>query len=280
MARLSAADRANLPDRAFAYVDARGERKLPIHDESHVRNALGRFDQVKYETPAAKEKARNRLLKAAQRYGIMPIGFISSQLRSEGRDAQVQPTNTIAPPEGLVTLLFTDIEGSTVHLRNLGESYESVLEQVREAIRRCVLGAGGTEVEVRADETFSIFVEAGVAIQAAIAMQMMLTEIDWPDRREVRVRAGIHTGKVTLTSNGYIGLAIHKADRVCSAAHGGQIVVSTETKNAVGGSAVSPIDFRSLGRHQLAGLAKTHALYQIGSEGLATGFPELRTQAL
>jgi class 3 adenylate cyclase len=267
MARLSAAERAKLPDAAFAYVDSRGERKLPINDEAHVRNALARFDQVNYESPAAREKTRNRLLKAAQRYGMMPLGFISSQVRSEaGHDVETDEGSAL--PEGFVTLLFTDIEGSTAHLHALGDDYGSLLEQVRAALRRSVLEAGGVEVEVRADETFSVFVDPAAAIRCAVAMQASMGETAWPGGRRVRVRAGVHSGKVSLTSNGYIGLAIHKADRVCSFARGAQIVVSAETWKVVGDNSPANIGYRSLGRHNLAGLPKTHQLYEIEVAGL------------
>src|SRR6059058_6702838 len=87
MAQLSASERANLPDSAFAYVDSRGERKLPIHDESHVRNALARFERVAFEDDAACERARKRLLNAAKKYGIVPVGFITGELRTERRHA-------------------------------------------------------------------------------------------------------------------------------------------------------------------------------------------------
>ena len=81
--RLEPADRAKLPATAFAYVDARGRRRLPIHDAAHVRNALARFNQVAFEDEAAREQARTRLLKAAKRFGIVPVGFITGQLQSE-----------------------------------------------------------------------------------------------------------------------------------------------------------------------------------------------------
>lgn len=87
MARLDAGKRAGLPDSAFAYVDSRGRRRLPINDESHVRNALARFDQVAFESPAARERARKRLLNAAKKYGIMPIGFITGQFEAEQKHA-------------------------------------------------------------------------------------------------------------------------------------------------------------------------------------------------
>jgi hypothetical protein len=85
VAKLTARERMNLPERAFAYVDADGRRRLPIHDEAHVRNALARFDRVAFEDDAARDRARRRLLLAAKRFGIVPIGFMDGQVRSERR---------------------------------------------------------------------------------------------------------------------------------------------------------------------------------------------------
>src|SRR5438270_378887 len=87
MARLETGKRARLPDSAFAYVDSRGRRRLPVHDKAHVRNALARFNQVAFETDAARERARKRLLNAAKKYRIVPVGFITGELRSERRHA-------------------------------------------------------------------------------------------------------------------------------------------------------------------------------------------------
>lgn len=87
MSRLDASKRASLPASAFAYVDSRGRRRLPIHDEAHVRNALARFNQVAFENDAARERARKRLLNAAKKYGIVPVGFITGQLQSEQKHA-------------------------------------------------------------------------------------------------------------------------------------------------------------------------------------------------
>jgi hypothetical protein len=109
MPPLRAKDRAALPDSAFAYIDSSGKRRLPINDAAHVRNALARFGQVAFEDEAAGDRARIRLLRAAKKHGIMPIGFISSQL---------EPQRKL--PTGLVTFLLTDIEGSTDLLARLG----------------------------------------------------------------------------------------------------------------------------------------------------------------
>jgi class 3 adenylate cyclase len=148
MAELSARRRTELRDGDFAYVDSRGHRRLPIHDESHVRNALSRFSQVIFEDETARSKARSRLLKAAKRYGIVPVGFIEGQLREAG------PRSL---PSGTVTFLFTDIVDSTGLLQRLGPGYPRVLNDVRRHIRTAVRRAGGREVDARGDEFFAVF---------------------------------------------------------------------------------------------------------------------------
>src|SRR6478736_6147829 len=108
MPPLRAKERAQLPDSAFAYIDSGGRRRLPIQDAAHVRNALARFSQVAFEDEGARDRARSRLLRAAKKHGIMPIGFISAQLQPK-----------LKLPTGHVTFLLTDIEGSTELLRHL-----------------------------------------------------------------------------------------------------------------------------------------------------------------
>ena len=90
MPQLGATARAHLPDTAFAYIDSRGQRRLPIHDASHVRNALARFEQVAFEDDAARERARQRLLRAAKKYGIVPLGFFDGQLRKERQQTEIK----------------------------------------------------------------------------------------------------------------------------------------------------------------------------------------------
>lgn len=275
MARLSDSERSRLPDRAFAYIDSKGRRLLPIHDESHVRNALARFNQVRFESDAARERARHRLLRAAKRHGIVPIGFFASQLRSETAKVRSRPSPA-SLPSGLVTLLFSDIEGSTPLLQDLGDQYAEVLERVVSTLRRSVTRHGGHEVEVRADEYFAVFERPAAALKAGIAAQRSLERARWPGN-QVRVRIGIHTGRVKLTGAGYMGLTVNTAARVCSAAHGGQIVVTDDTRSALGEDAPAGVRLTELGSHRLAGLAGSHPLFQVEAKGLATGFPPLRT---
>ena len=144
MAKLSARERASLPDRAFAYIDSDGRRRLPIHDEAHVRNALGRFERIRFENDAAREKARRRLLIAAKKYGIVPVGFIAGQFRSERSDRSPDFSTL---PTGAVTFLLTDIEGSTLLLARLGEGYAPLLKDVRGIIRSAVRRCGGQKVD-------------------------------------------------------------------------------------------------------------------------------------
>ena len=385
MSRLKPSKRARLPDRAFAYVDSRGRRRLPVHDKTHVRNALARFNQVAFENDAARERARNRLLNAAKKYRIVPVGFITGLLQSERRAAtagrlvielgrnpapgelekrlrivlrdptlavlhwsdvsgayldgtgkpvalpterdqrgvtylerqgrpmtalvhdptiladpdlaetvldavrfvvekdrlhgQIQATSTAAAalPTGFVTLLMTDIEASTALLHRLGDRYGALLNDVRGILRTALLRASGREIDARADEFFAVFEGAAAAIEAAVAIQRELGNRAWGDGLEVQVRVGIHSGRPTLTDAGYIGLAVHTAARLCSAAHGGQIVVSAATRAAVGASAPTGIRFRSLGRHRLPGLPDVEMLFQVQAQGLRVTFPRPRT---
>lgn len=282
MPQLAASARARLPDSAFAYVDAQGRRRLPIHDASHVRNALARFDQTAFEDDTARERARQRLLRAAKKYAIMPIGFFDGQLRKERQQTEVKArARDIAKlPRGMVTFLLTDIEGSTGLLQQLGDGYASVLREVRTLIRKSVSAAGGQEVDARADEYFAVFGQPARALDAAVGIQRSLQKHQWPDAVDVRVRVGIHTGRTTLTETGYVGIAVNTAARVCSAGHGGQILLSSASRDALDGSPSDGIGFKSLGRYTLAGLPEPEALFQVRAPDLRAKFPKLRTAAV
>jgi class 3 adenylate cyclase len=276
MAKLKASERAKLPDSAFAYIDSRGKRWLPIHDEARVRNALARFERVAFEDDAARERARKRVLNAAKKFGIVPVGFIAAQLQRERIYAGAADPRTL--PTGFVSFLFTDMEDSTALLRRLGDRYSEVLNGVRRTVRQAVVRSGGKEVDARADEFFAAFEQAGAAIEAAVAFQRALANRSWPDGLDVRVRAGIHSGQPTLTETGYIGLSVHTAARICMAAHGGQILVSSETKSVVKESLPPGVTLRALGRRRLPGLDKSHALFQVEGDGLIGEFSSPRTR--
>jgi len=111
VSELDSRARARLPATAFAYIDSKGRRRLPIHDESHVRNALSRFNQTAFEDEAARGQARQRLLRAAKKHGIVPLGFFDGQLRKERQQGEIQAraTDVADLPTGVVTFLLTDI---------------------------------------------------------------------------------------------------------------------------------------------------------------------------
>src|ERR1700737_1827508 len=217
MSQLTAKTRAQLRNAAFAYVDSKGRRRLPIHDEAHVRNALARFNQTRFEDDAARERARKRLLTAAKKYGIVPIGFITGQLATERLEGESRARAGLVRglPSGQVTLLLTDIEDSTGLLRLLEDRYANLLGDVRRLLRRAVQRSGGKEVDIRADEAFAVFKRPSGALAAALAIQRRVGSRSWPAGAKVRLRIGIHTGRPTLTDGGYVGLAVHTAARIC-----------------------------------------------------------------
>ena len=277
MARLSASERLKLPDRAFAYIASNGARRLPIVDAAHVRNALARFDQVEFEDDRARDAARARLLRAAQKFRIVPVGFINNQLRSERAHGEARTVDTVAMPTGFVTMLMSDIEGSTALLHRLGDGYAELLGVVREIQRNAATGFDGRVVEERADEFFAVFESPRAAVEAAIAAQRQLDAYPWADDTVVHVRVGIHAGYPTVIQANYIGMAVHTAARVCAAAHGGQIVISDDTRTALDGAIPDGVRLRRLGSYRLRGIPDAHTLFQLTAAGMTTRFPALRT---
>jgi class 3 adenylate cyclase len=277
---LDAKSRARLPDSAFAYIDSHGRRRLPINDEAHVRNALSRFNQTPFENEAARDKARTRLLRAAKKYSIVPVGFMTGQLRNERvlgeNEARADEARTL--PVGFVTLLLADIEDSTGHVRRLGKRYATVLAEVRRLLRGAIRDSEGREVDARADEMFAVFARAEAALTAALAMQRRMLARAWPDESRVRVRVGLHSGSPTLTDSGYVGMVVNTAARVCFAGRGGQIVLSSDARDAMQESLPTGIAFKDLGLHQLYGLPAPVALFQVLADDLPSDFAPPRTQ--
>jgi class 3 adenylate cyclase len=249
MPDLSARERAALPDAAFAYVDSAGKRRLPIHDEAHVRNALARFNRVVFESEEARDRSRTRLLKAAKRYGIMPVGFIDGQLRPR-------------LPTGHVALLFADLVDSTTHLAELGDRYGPMLTTVRRLLRTAVRRHGGVEVDARADEYFAAFTTAESALSAAVAVQGAVAAHPWPDDRDVGLRIGVHSGRPTVTAGGYVGIAVNTVARICALADGGEILVSRSARASLG-DAVAAWPMTERGLHRLRGIPDEVELFAL-----------------
>ena len=179
-------------------------------------------------------------------------------------------------PEGTVTFLFTDIEGSTRLLSNVGDAaYGEILDTERRLVVDAARAEGGVPFGSEGDAHFIAFAVAGSAIRAAVAAQRALATHPWPDQ-PVRVRMGIHTGSAEIARGDYVGLEVHRAARVAAAGHGGQVLVTDATR-ALAVDALDGITLRDLGEHRLKDLARPERLFQVDAEGLASVFPNLRT---
>lgn len=180
-------------------------------------------------------------------------------------------------PTGTVTFLFTDMEGSTRLLQQVGKRYADVLADCRRLMRAEFARHDGHEMDTQGDAFFVVFDRATDAVGAAISVQQALADAPWPEDVEVRVRVGLHTGEPILTSDGYIGLDIHLAARIMSAGHGGQILLSQTTRDLVEQHLTEGAYLRDLGEHRLKDVHKPVHLFQVCVSGFPADFPPLNT---
>jgi len=173
-----------------------------------------------------------------------------------------------------VTLLFTDVEGSTAALHTLGAAYGHALGLHRTVIRNAIAAHGGVEVDTQGDAFFAAFGSADDGLRAARGAQQALASASWPDGLELKVRMGLHTGEPELHDDGYVGIDLHRGARICAAAHGGQVVVSSVTRALAGDN--SDLGFVDLGRHRLRDVGDER-LFQLVVAADAAAFPPLRT---
>jgi predicted ATPase/class 3 adenylate cyclase len=176
-------------------------------------------------------------------------------------------------PTGTVTLLFTDIQGSTRLLQRVGDAYAGLLAQHRALLERAFTGHRGVVVDSEGDAFFVVFASAKDAVAAAASAQRALAEHDWSDGDEIRVRVGLHTGEPRLLEGRYVGLDVHHAARVMAVAHGGQVLVSETTRALLDDGT----RLRDLGEHRLKDLSRPQHLYQLELDGLPSEFPPLQT---
>jgi predicted ATPase/class 3 adenylate cyclase len=183
-------------------------------------------------------------------------------------------------PSGTVTLLLSDIEGSTRLLHHLGDRYAEVLAKHRDLMRAAFARFGGAEVDTQGDAFFVVFPDASAGVRAAVACQRALAAQAWPAGAAVRVRMGLHTGEPARTDEGYVGMDVHQTARICSAGHGGQLLLSDATASRVGDAlAVDGLTLSDLGEHRLKDIATPQRLYQVVIPELPSDFPPLRTLA-
>jgi len=183
--------------------------------------------------------------------------------------------NAVSLPGGTVTFLFTDIEGSTRLLQELGDDYGQVVADHRRLLREIFKGAGGNEVDTQGDAFFYSFPRARDAVRAAVDGQRALASHEWPRGVDVRVRMGLHTGEPTVGDEGYVGLDVVRAARICSAGHGGQILVSETTRALLGNDVPEGVNVRDLGRQHLKDVQYEH-VYELSLEESSEKFPPLK----
>jgi class 3 adenylate cyclase len=171
-------------------------------------------------------------------------------------------------PVGVVTLLFSDIEGSTRLLQELGDAYGEVLSDHYRLLREAWLVHGGVEVDTEGDAFFVAFAAPGQAVRAAVAAQRALAAHQWRDGLEVRVRMGVHTGSPRVRGTDYWGIDVHYAARLCAAAHGGQVLVSEST------AALVDLELEDLGKHAVKDFPSARRIFHLPVDGLGSAlFP-------
>ncbi len=175
-------------------------------------------------------------------------------------------------PTGTITFVFTDIERSTALLESLGERYAAVLERHNDLIRTAFARHGAVEVSTEGDAFFVVFRAPAGAIKATVEAQRTLHQEAWPQNAPVRVRMGLHTGEGVRGGDNYVGLDVHRASRIASAAHGGQVLISDATRALVEQALPDGVSLRDLGRHRLKGLPRVEHIYQVDADGLAFDF--------
>ena len=180
-------------------------------------------------------------------------------------------------PIGTLTLLFTDIEGSTRLLQQLGNRYAELLRECRRLMRAAFQQWGGYEVDTQGDAFFVVFESARDALSAAETAQQAIFSASWPDGVSLRVRMGIHTGEPQPAEEGYIGLDVHQAARIMSVAHGGQVLLSQTTHNLIRTEQADAFDLLDLGEYRLKDISGLNRLFQLLMTGLPTTFPPLST---
>jgi len=183
-------------------------------------------------------------------------------------------------PRGTVTFLFTDVEGSTGMLKALGrERYAEALREHDRILREAFDREGGQVIDTQGDSFFVAFPGANDAVKAAEAAQRALASQAWPDGAQLRVRMGIHTGEPARGEERYIGLGVHKAARICSAGHGGQVLLSRLTHDLLNEEDLPGLAFQDLGEQTLKDIDRPERIYQLVMDGLPATFPPLKTVA-
>jgi class 3 adenylate cyclase len=182
------------------------------------------------------------------------------------------PDPSASPPRGTVTFLFTDIEGSTDLVRRLGHGYGDVRANHGRLIEEACREHDGHVIDTQGDAYFAAFERAADAAAAAVNVQRQLAAVEWPEGTQLRVRIGLHSAEPYLHESGYVGIGVHRAARICAAAHGGQILVSNATAGIIEDLEPAEFELRELGEFRLKDITRPQRLFQLVVQGLEREF--------
>jgi class 3 adenylate cyclase len=171
-------------------------------------------------------------------------------------------------PAGTVTFVFTDIEDSTELLKHLGDGYRDVLTAHRRIVREVFVASEGIEIDTQGDAFFFVFPRARDAITAAVEAQRAHAAAAWPGGVDVRVRMGLHTGEPAIHEEGYVGLDVVRAARICTVGRGGQILLSETTRALVGSGLPDGVSVFPLGQRHLRGIDEPERVFEVAIDDL------------
>jgi class 3 adenylate cyclase len=171
-------------------------------------------------------------------------------------------------PSGTVTFVFSDVEGSTGLLKRLGDRYAEVIAEHRRIVRDTFGDHGGVEIDVQGDAFFFAFARARDAVAAAVAAQRAHAERDWPDGEDVRVRMGLHTGEPAVGDEGYLGLDVVRAARLCTSGQGGHVLLSEATRALLGSSLPDGVSVHPVGERRLKDIDEPERVYELTIDGV------------
>jgi class 3 adenylate cyclase len=176
-------------------------------------------------------------------------------------------------PAGTVTFVFTDIESSTEHLKRLGDDYADVLRAHRRIVRDTFGARDGVEIDTQGDAFFYVFRRARDAVAAAVDAQREHASAGWPGDEAIRVRMGLHTGEPAVHEEGYVGLDVVRAARICTLGRGGQILLSETTRALLGSGLPNGVSVFPLGQRHLRGIDEPERVFEIAIDGLPSEEP-------
>jgi WD40 repeat protein/class 3 adenylate cyclase len=265
------------------------ERWLAVQEQAERWLALGTAHEPAYRALMLAHGTRGDMAKVSsiyqrcideldEQFGLDPAAETRALYDGLLKGAQVSARPTAVQLSGTVTFLFTDIEGSTNLLDQLGEHFATVLAEHHAILRAAIQQWNGTEIATEGDAFRVTFARALDGVQCAAEAQRALAAHAWPPSQPLRVRMGLHTGEPLIASTGYVGMDVHRAARIGDAAHGGQVLISQATRELVVRDLPPGLSIRDLGEYRLKDLKFPVPLYQLVIEGLVSEFPQLRTK--